>query len=85
MVGENRRVAADSSAHAQGLTDNLTKQGFALESQSAGEWTLRKERRRGDHVVTIAISQPSVIQQPNLVTPPTSGSSASANWAPPKF
>jgi hypothetical protein len=89
MATENRKVAAETAAHAQGLTDNLTKQGFALETQSTGEWVLRKKRHRGDRVVTIVISQPSMIQQPSPVTPPSSNNQASNNqasnnWPPPQ-
>jgi len=75
MAQEHRRVAAQSAAHAQGLTDNLLKQKFVVESQTSGEWMLRKKRRRGDVVVTIAIMQPSMIHP---VVPPVS-------WAPPKI
>jgi hypothetical protein len=76
MAGENRRVAAQTAAHAQGLTDNLQKQGFVVETQAAHEWILRKRRRRGDHVVTIAITQPSMLQPTSPPPPPT-------DWAPP--
>ena len=73
MAEEHRRVAAESAAHAQGLTDNLVKQGFALESRTAHQWVLRKRRRRGDQTVVIMITQPSMI-------PPTS---PPTTWAPP--
>lgn len=78
MAGENRRVAAQSAAHAQGLADNLSKQGFIVESQAAHAWLLRKKRRRGDHVVTIAIEQPSILQPA-----PTTSTRSPGDWAPP--
>lgn len=37
MAQESRRVAAQSAAHAQGLTDNLLKQKFFVESQAPNE------------------------------------------------
>jgi hypothetical protein len=78
MAGENRKVAAESTAHAQGLTDNLTRQGFTVESQTAAAWVLRKSRRRGDHVVTIVITQPSMLRQSDPAALP-----ATNGWAPP--
>jgi hypothetical protein len=78
MAGEHRRVAAQSAAHAQGLADNLSQQGFVVESQATHEWVLRKKRRRGDHVVTIAITQPAMVQP---AAPPPEQSPG--NCAPP--
>ena len=80
MAGEHRRVAAQTAAHAQGLTDNLQKQGFFVETQATHEWVLRKRRRRGDHVVTIVIAQPSMVQ-PSAPVPPAA--SPPTSWAPP--
>jgi len=83
MAGENRRVAAQSAAHAQGLADNLIKQGFLVESQTSAQWILRKARRRGDHVVTIMLTRPSMLQDPAPPAPPPSGPPASTQWGPP--
>ncbi|MBA3289291.1 MAG: hypothetical protein H0U21_14960 [Acidimicrobiia bacterium] len=58
MAEEGRRVAADTEIHARALADNLAKQGYVVESRRADEWTLRRPRRRGDQIVTIAISRP---------------------------
>lgn len=58
MAVEQRRVAAETAVHARALADNLTRQGFVVESQHPEQWTLRKPRRRGDIVVLIAIAMP---------------------------
>lgn len=79
MAGENRRVAAASVAHAQGLADNLMKQGFAIETRATDHWVLRKKRLLGDHVVTIAISRPTMLPSPPPTPPQQPGT-----WAPPR-
>ena len=78
MAAEQRRVAAETSDHAQALAQNLAKRGFVVESQTAAVWTLRKARRRGDIVVTISISRPSQRLAP--LRPP---SPPSKFWPPP--
>jgi hypothetical protein len=70
MAAEHRRVIAETPAHAHALAQNQAKQGFVVESRSAGEWVLRKQRRRGDITVTIVIRQP-VAAAPGPWGPPT--------------
>jgi len=78
VAAEHRRVAAETSAHAQALAQNLAKQGFVVESQSATEWALRKKRRRGDITVTISIRRPA--EPGEAFRPPRAPSSF---WPPP--
>lgn len=67
MAEEQRRVVAATHDHARALADNLRKQGFEIVGVEPTNWRLRKARRRGDVLVTIAIAS----------TP------APTNWGPP--
>lgn len=78
MAAEHRRVAAESAVHAQALAQNLAKQEFVVESQTATEWTLRRKRRRGDITVTISIRQSA--QPGEQLRPPAPPSKF---WPPP--
>lgn len=78
MAEEHRRVVADTEIHARALADNLVNQGYAIVEQRPEQWTLRKARRRGDHLVTIAIARPwSPGRQPPGAPP------VSPAWGPP--
>lgn len=81
MAEQERRVAAQSAAHAQGLADNLARQGYQVESRANDRWILRKRRRRGDQLVTIVIQQPSMLQPTTPPPPPPSGTGGM--WPPP--
>jgi DNA-binding NtrC family response regulator len=67
MAEEHRRVVAATQDHARALADNLRNQGFEVSAVEPARWHLRKQRRRGDVLVTI-----------DVTTPPRP-----ANWAPP--
>lgn len=56
---EHRRVIAATHDHARALADNLGKQGFEITGVEPTQWSLRKPRRRGDILVTIAITAPA--------------------------
>ncbi len=83
MAAESRRVVAETAVHAQALAQNLSKQNFVIESQTATEWVLRRKRRRGDITVTISIrqsGQPGAPFRPpapqSRLWPPPSGQAA---------
>ena len=80
MAAEHRRVIAETAVHAQALAQNLAKQQFVVEAQSAHEWLLRKRRRRGDVTVSIMIRHGEAAGAP-LTTPPRAV--PSAPWGPP--
>jgi len=58
MAEEHRRVVATTSTNARALSDNLVNQGYRVDVVAPTHWILRKVRRRGDIVVTVAITQP---------------------------
>ena len=61
MAEEHRRVVAATAAHARALAENLVNSGFVVTEATAMSWRLRKRRRRGDIVTTIAIQQPTIL------------------------
>jgi hypothetical protein len=73
-------VIAETPAHAHALADNLARQEFAVEAQTADQWLLRKKRRRGDITVTIMIRQPAGHGKPLSAPPPVAPPDP---WAPP--
>lgn len=81
MAAEHRRVVAETAAHAAALADNLARQGFVVESQTAHEWLLRKPRRRGDITVTVAIGVP--VPSPGTPPPPPRPPAGGPAWGPP--
>lgn len=88
MAAEHRRVVAQSNDHATALADNLVKQGFVMESQTANEWFMRKARKRlGDITASIYIgARSSMPATPpgGLVPPPAPPRpSGPPNWGPP--